>query len=394
MPLLCSGFPQQKSTIFSAVWFCCEILELWIPVSLAEHWPGGDLSVAPNVVVSPSVDRIRQSRTPLDERERTIAFVALPQAWTNRTVAEPHRDCMTYLISAIVANWQYVLGALTFVTTLLGVFVAWQVVRKGMQEIPKLKLEREAKQDEKKQRDDARAAETAGVVFKHIGIDINNEEWREVEVRSFSEYKQRFNMAKKLIPDLNLSTLQWFEIKASLDNSNPSFDVTISNVSSHEIPIFSAGVRILYWVRITQDMPYGGAPESFYELPIANTYVIGLKPWEWRPRVGWVPTDWGPAETVRVIDEEGETGEQKVDVLLKQNSEVYIINPGGHFRYKIVFQNWPLWASMVLRMWILTGSGERESGPLYVRHGYDGQFRSLEEFESESARPPARRSAV
>jgi len=101
---------------------------------------------------------------------------------------------------------------------------------------------------------------------------------------------------------------------------------------------------------------YAGDIPKAHKLAIDETYVVEM-----------------PELTVseKALDEDGWGGEEIDEILVKVACDPYVLESNAYFRYKIILNDW--WGRMpviaVLRLWVLTGLGERESHELYMRYG-------------------------
>lgn len=252
----------------------------------------------------------------------------------------------------VVKGWPFLTGALAFVTAVLTVFGAWFAIRKNRAEIGKLALEGEEKVRLKLTDEAVARSDEIALEFVNVKIADDNDNWAESNgVRFPCLYHEKTKPAMS-----KFSHMQYFSIVKGLANSTPSFDVLLQNIRGKDLTILAVGVRVVYVAYFSyQILGYAGDLPEARKLPVNETYVIEM------PNIN---------VSEEGLDEDGDGGEE-VDVLVKASCEPYVLDAGAYFRYRILLDNW--WERMptnaVLRLWVLTGTGERESHELYVRYG-------------------------
>ncbi|KDB07242.1 hypothetical protein LIG30_3488 [Burkholderia sp. lig30] len=251
-----------------------------------------------------------------------------------------------------VKGWPFLVGALAFVTAVLTAFGAWLTIRKNRAEIRKLALETEEKARLKSTAEETAKSDEKALEFVNVKIADNNDDWAENDgVRFPCLYHENTKLAMS-----KFSRMQYFSIKNGLSDSTPSFDVLLHNIRERDLTILAVGVRVVYVAHFSyQILGYAGDLPEARKLPMNETYVIEM------PKIGVSDVE---------LDEDGDGGEA-VNVLVKASCEPYVLEAGAYFRYRILLNNW--WGRMptnaILRLWVLTGTGERESHELYVRYG-------------------------
>lgn len=102
---------------------------------------------------------------------------------------------------------------------MLALITASQGLRKGRAEILKLKLETELKDAERTALLTRKKEESETIVFEDIGLDPNNNEWREVPISDINV--EHIGEARLLIDRGKLNKLRYFEIFGPFQKIHP-----------------------------------------------------------------------------------------------------------------------------------------------------------------------------
>jgi|ERR1700733_960855 len=270
---------------------------------------------------------------------------------------------MTLLLQYIAPFTTYIIGIVSFVGTVLALFVGWQGLLKGRAETRKIFIETEAKKDELQTRLKQAKNDALEIKFESIKLDQGNSEWREYSINNlFDDQEEKIEAAKsRLGSTVDFANLRYFEISGPYYISTPSFEIVITNISRSEVLLDEISVKIYYISTEGNDMEGGGGREGVYKLPSSKIYKIDVSNFcngthyesDLYDGFYWL-NEWVCDQTLR-----------------PRIFEPYTFAAGARFRYKIALINWPISASALLCMRVKTGSTEILSSPLFIRYGGD-----------------------
>lgn len=264
----------------------------------------------------------------------------------------------------------------------------WAVAKYYSGERRKDTLDIESKEDERRTRLALLRKDDEAVKFEYIRLSSDNFEWREIGHSEYHEWRRkRVNKAQHILGNFDLSELRYFALQegAILENTCPSFEIVVVNIARQTVSLLEVGARIVYMAHVDNDMVYGGAPESAYEIPLKETFFVDVS--SLMGKHGAYLTECLAADSQKSLyvatgldaphlsEFDVEFGirtcaEWKCDTVLRSDKFTpYVINPDGRFRFKVVFKRWPIWMSAIVQITITTPSGEKFSKPLYIRYG-------------------------
>ena len=240
---------------------------------------------------------------------------------------------MNDILAALRRYWPAVVAAVAFVTALLTAVSKWQTVRKNRRE-EKLMAAEESRT-------------SVGVVFEKVRIDSQNWYWMEWT-------PPESTIATGKLPIRNSSCKQFFHINQVVANSDPSFDVILRNDGRGQASILAVGIRVLRVAHYSYELPVAGSIEEARKLNTSEAYWLDM------PNIR--------RQTLHFdFDEDDPPAE--INQLIQKNCDPYILPPDGRFRYTLVlrgYANMP--NNVILRMWVDTSDGARESNDMYLRY--------------------------
>jgi hypothetical protein len=252
---------------------------------------------------------------------------------------------MNVLITFIKQYWPAAVALVAFATALLVVIIKWQTIQANRIKKQNLKAdwrERSAKRD--------RAA--GGMRFEKIRVDAKNRYWKEWEPSSSTAIA---SPAAGCPSSFSANCKQFFHINEVVSHADPSFDIILFNPGEREVSLLAVGVTVervihySYTLRVAGDMPRAE------RLLTSEEYSVNM------PNI---------SGRVRHLDFDESDTPAEISELVKKECDPYVLPPGARFRYTLVLRyyagNMP--SDAVLRFWLDTNYGDRESHELYVRY--------------------------
>lgn len=240
---------------------------------------------------------------------------------------------MTGLVSFLKQYWSVAAGIGAALTAILTAIIKWQTVQKNRREA---------------QLQAAEASRSGtGMAFEKIRVDRNNSYWR--------EWLSPDGISETLRTPIDSSSCkQFFHVNQVVEGADPSFDVLLRNNTRRELSILGVGVRIVRASHYSYEFLVGGLIEEANKLATSETLCVEMP--ELFQEICHHNFDEGdpPVETNRIV---------------RTDCDPYLLPPEGRFRYTLVLMNYrKMPNNVILRLWVETSEGDRESHDLYLRY--------------------------
>jgi hypothetical protein len=190
---------------------------------------------------------------------------------------------------------------------------------------------------------------TGRLVFEKIRVAEGNPYWNEWKRSSDGVPRIHAQFPKHLWSKCK----QFFHINEEVSHADPSFDVTLLNNATRDITIYAVGVRVVRVAQYSYELPTAGPIREAREIETSKTYWLEM------PNI---------SQQTRHLDFDEDDAPFDVKRLVTKDC-TYVLSPDDHFRYTLVLGNYSnVPNNAVLRMWVDTNEGERESHALFLRY--------------------------
>jgi hypothetical protein len=243
---------------------------------------------------------------------------------------------LIYLIEQSQIYWPILTAGAVILSGLLAFLLKWQALREAPLKKRKLLYEVQKAEQEKKEMELKLLHEKSGFIFENIRISTRNRYWRRATQDKFD----------------------YFTLNDKVRHATPSFDVVVRNNSRSTITIWAVGVHIIQVATYSYSMAgvAGTIPEA-QPLDTSAAYAINM------------PNMW--ERTKHLFFDEVDPPLDVDEILKKECDPPYNIPSEGQFRYELALRNYSnMLNHTVLRFWILTSDGPKESQDFGIHYGY------------------------
>ena len=190
------------------------------------------------------------------------------------------------------------------------------------------------------------------VRFERIRIDAKNRYWTEWHAPSGTSV---VTPSAGCPNSFSANCKQFFNINEVVSHADPSFDVILFNPGQNEASILAVGVRVERVIHYSYTLPVAGDMPRAEKLLTSEEYYVEM------------PDIFG---RVRHLDFDESDTPAEINEVVRKECDPYVLQPGARFRYTLSLrhyeENMPYDA--VLRLWVETNDGDKESDEIYVRY--------------------------
>jgi hypothetical protein len=131
-----------------------------------------------------------------------------------------------------------------------------------------------------------------------------------------------------------------------------------------ETSLLAVGVRVERVIHYSYTLPVAGDMPRAERLLTSEKYSVDM------PKI---------LSRVRHLDFDDSDTPAETNELVKKECDPYVLQPGARFRYKLVLKHYAgnMPSDAVLRLWVETSDGDKESHEIYVRYALGFSERTL-----------------
>ncbi len=261
---------------------------------------------------------------------------------------------MNDVIVSIKQYWPAAVAVVAFATGLLVVIIKWQTIQAN-------RIKKQNLQADWRERSAKRDRAAGGMRFEKIRVDTKNRYWREWEPSSSTAI---VSPAACCPSSFSANCKQFFRISQVVSHADPSFDVILFNPGEREVSLLAVGVKVERVIHYSYTLPVAGDMPRAELLLTSEEYSVNM------PNI---------SSRVRHLDFDESDTPAEINELVKKECNPYVLQPGARFRYTLVLGHYAgnMPSDAVLRLWLETNDGDRESHEIYVRYALEFSERPL-----------------